>query len=75
MQELAPCEVGIERPRRPAWLHGGHSTGQRRGPSLSSKQLLCLERPWNKSCELLPAGPASWSCNLILGSPDVSICR
>lgn len=27
-------------------------------------------RPWNKSCELLPAGPASWSCNLILGSPD-----
>ncbi|KAK1341580.1 hypothetical protein QTO34_017995 [Cnephaeus nilssonii] len=27
-------------------------------------------RPWNKSCELLPAGPASWSCNLILGPPD-----
>uniref|UniRef100_G1Q8J5 Interleukin-2 receptor subunit beta n=1 Tax=Myotis lucifugus TaxID=59463 RepID=G1Q8J5_MYOLU len=34
------------------------------------RQFLCLERPWNKSCELLPAGPASWSCNLILGSPD-----
>ncbi|XP_036107931.1 interleukin-2 receptor subunit beta isoform X1 [Molossus molossus] len=27
-------------------------------------------RSWNKSCELLPAGPASWSCNLILGTPD-----
>uniref|UniRef100_A0A673UYT4 Interleukin-2 receptor subunit beta n=1 Tax=Suricata suricatta TaxID=37032 RepID=A0A673UYT4_SURSU len=27
-------------------------------------------RSWNKSCELLPMGPASWACYLILGSPD-----
>ncbi|XP_049482247.1 interleukin-2 receptor subunit beta [Panthera uncia] len=28
------------------------------------------QRSWNKSCELLPMGPASWACYLILGSPD-----
>ncbi|KAF6119144.1 interleukin 2 receptor subunit beta [Phyllostomus discolor] len=29
------------------------------------------QRPWNRSCELLPAGPASWACNLILDeSPE-----
>ncbi|XP_017508528.3 interleukin-2 receptor subunit beta isoform X2 [Manis javanica] len=28
------------------------------------------KRPWNKSCELLLVRPASWTCNLILGSPD-----
>ncbi|XP_036747281.2 interleukin-2 receptor subunit beta isoform X2 [Manis pentadactyla] len=28
------------------------------------------KRPWNRSCELLPVRPASWTCNLILGSPD-----
>ncbi|VFV47418.1 interleukin-2 receptor subunit beta [Lynx pardinus] len=28
------------------------------------------QRSWNKSCELLPMGSASWACYLILGSPD-----
>ncbi|XP_039102122.1 interleukin-2 receptor subunit beta isoform X2 [Hyaena hyaena] len=28
------------------------------------------QRSWNKSCELLPMGLASWACYLILGSPD-----
>lgn len=42
-------------------------------PPFLLSRLFGLERSWNKSCELLPVGPASWSCNLILGTPDVSI--
>lgn len=28
------------------------------------------QRSWNKFCKLLPMGPASWACDLILGAPD-----
>ncbi|XP_036314508.1 interleukin-2 receptor subunit beta [Pipistrellus kuhlii] len=39
------------------------------GPQASSCHVHARpdNRPWNESCELLPTGPASWSCNLILG--------
>ena len=60
-------------PHRPASLQGGPSRGPALGvPPFVLRRFFCLERPWNRSCELLPMSPAFWVCHLILGSPDVS---
>lgn len=40
-------------------------------PPFLLRRFVCLERTWEKSCELLPVRSATWACNLILGAPKV----
>lgn len=67
------AEVGIEpRTDRPCCM-GGPPQGRLWGvPPFVLRIFFCLERPWNRSCDLLLMSPAFWACHLILGSPDVS---
>lgn len=65
--------VGIEPAQTGLAAGVGPSRGLALGvPLFVLRRFFCLERPWNRSCELLPLSPALWVCHLILGSPDVS---
>lgn len=47
--------------------------GAEEGPSFLAKEALCLDRPWNWTCPMFEVSRTTWACNLVLGSPTVSL--